>query len=800
MEHAYFGLNHQTLEAIDAEFNRHLLEVCDREVLYRLGRETLSPSDFGRFRERKLANDECVNIFVAAFNFQPKSGQLGHFGSNLGFPKPPGDFHVLTTFFYPQLENCAEAWNEISSQKVGSTEAFQAKSKHLLRWFKKVDMTSLTRLLIPVHQKAEKHWLLAVIYFKHEKITFIESWGPNQAAYRTTGDFSSVLTHQRIYENCRLLIFLLLTISPQITESDPMKDPHKWNVNMIEIPPQRNEYDCGFYLLMSIFHLLSFDSINPAGIPAVLHIHGATMAYTRLILASNLAVYMTDYEIWEAPQSSRKPATKVSPFPSSTPGSPTDTAPTITGLEPAFEFKETTPGQPKKGPDLEPGQPEPTFSPVESSVDGEDMLLPHDTDFFPLPSPLANLSPLAPLPKTPEVDLHIDNSPPSPVHQSEPPLSRILPREFDFSCRCGDHGPDGSKFANGLEVIQCERCLVWSHMSCQRFGRATGLRKTTPFFCDRCMRTELPIPSPPKAGRQRTQRIQLKAGMGALAKYGKFHYPVRLLLRLPGKQAWRVRFWRKCVYPPDVSEPNPEAAIPEGDLVDSLYGNQAARRHIRLGKYTHAHDVPVEEDVLSDFQNQPFSPRVDTILGPHLDVLFSIFSEPLEQNSHIPSVQYQAEIMNWIYNTIPHAKDHLTDWVGLPTHAHAITIVIAALNEEELRLYPDFPSQESEASQIATLWEWAWELQQHRGRVPVVDVDRECLGLFEQWMFESSDEAGLAGDEQWAWSSYRSGFEDNTKYERGPDFSDDGLSEKETPPPALKAVRIKPRPKRNAKK
>ncbi|KAJ7705174.1 hypothetical protein B0H16DRAFT_1295048 [Mycena metata] len=431
------------------------------------------------------------------------------------------------------------------------------------------------------------------------------------------------------------------------------------------------------------------------------------------------------------------------------------------------------------------------------------MLLPADEDLFTLPSPLANLSPP---PRQTELPLRIEASPPGPVVQNaEAPLSWMAPRGFDFSCRCGDHGPDGLEFARGLEVIHCEKCSTWSHVSCQRFGRAAGLPKSTPFYCDRCVRMELPIPSAPKAGRKRTQRIELKVGMGALAKYGKYHYPVRLLLRLPRRQGWRVRFWRGCAYPPDVPPPDPEKAVTEDDLVDSLYGNQAARRRIRLGKYMHAHEIPVEEDLLANFQDQPFSPRLDAILSPYIDVLFAIFSKPFEQNLHIPSVQYvlaskkkdqtipyagdlnvkeQAEIMNWFCNTIPYAKDHLTDWVGSPAHAHAITIVIAALNEKELRLHRDFPSQESEVAQTTAMWKWAWQLQQHRGRIPAVDVDRECLGLLEQWMFESSDDAGLAGDEQWgldaghhqdrwvpykglpaAWSSYRSGFEDNAKYE-----------------------------------
>ncbi|KAJ7665564.1 hypothetical protein B0H17DRAFT_951526 [Mycena rosella] len=35
--------------------------------------------------------------------------------------------------------------------------------------------------------------------------------------------------------------------------------------------------------------------------------------------------------------------------------------------------------------------------------------------------------------------------------------------------------------------------------------------------------------------------------------------------------------------------------------------------------------------------------------------------------------------------------------------------------------------------------------------VPIVntDVDLECLSLLEEWMFECTDKAGIAGDEQW---------------------------------------------------
>lgn len=227
----------------------------------------------------------------------------------------------------------------------------------------------------------------------------------------------------------------------------------------------------------------------------------------------------------------------------------------------------------------------------------------------------------------------------------------------------------------------------------------------------------------------------------------------------------------------------------------------------QLGKYTHAHEIPVEEDILDNFQQQPFTPEIDDILGPHTDTLFSIFTEPLVENAGIPRIpavnyaiasknkdptipyagdltlQDQARIMNWFYHKIPQAKDHLTLWVGCPSYAHAITLVIAARNDIEFRSDSDFPAEDSAERQLETLWAWAWSVQTTEARIPVVDVDRECLGLLEEWMFESSDEAGVAGDEQWgldaghhqdrwvpykdlppAWSFYRSGVDNEEKY------------------------------------
>lgn len=94
---------------------------------------------------------------------------------------------------------------------------------------------------------------------------------------------------------------------------------------------------------------------------------------------------------------------------------------------------------------------------------------------------------------TGKVVIEINDSPqvdgPILTKYCSPSPTQSLPDSlFSLNCRCGVVG-DGNKYyldnING-EAIQCNKCRDWSHIACQRDGRASSLKKKDPFICDNC--------------------------------------------------------------------------------------------------------------------------------------------------------------------------------------------------------------------------------------------------------------------------------------------------------------------------
>lgn len=73
-----------------------------------------------------------------------------------------------------------------------------------------------------------------------------------------------------------------------------------------------------------------------------------------------------------------------------------------------------------------------------------------------------------------------------------------------------------------------------------------------------------------------------RPGKGALARHGKYWYPVRIksCRQLGGKiTLYTVKWWRHCSFKLDTQPP---LEVGEGDLVDALYGDHKRRRMIRV--------------------------------------------------------------------------------------------------------------------------------------------------------------------------------------------------------------------------
>jgi hypothetical protein len=57
--------------------------------------------------------------------------------------------------------------------------------------------------------------------------------------------------------------------------------------------------------------------------------------------------------------------------------------------------------------------------------------------------------------------------------------------DWVYDCRCGINGPGQSHEVNE-PLVFCESCDTWSHIACQRDGRASNMSGKTPFGCDNC--------------------------------------------------------------------------------------------------------------------------------------------------------------------------------------------------------------------------------------------------------------------------------------------------------------------------
>ncbi|KAJ6461762.1 hypothetical protein C8R45DRAFT_789600, partial [Mycena sanguinolenta] len=187
------------------------------------------------------------------------------------------------------------------------------------------------------------------------------------------------------------------------------------------------------------------------------------------------------------------------------------------------------------------------------------------------------------------------------------------------------------------------------------------------------------------------------------------------------------------------------------------------------------------EDLLSDFHQVPYTEEIETALRPHATQLQALLDDPLENHQHIPAAELalanqtatgimsealraggvtsagelsivdRAGVSNWFYNNIPGAKDpiSLVRWLGRVPIAHAYTILIASRNHNSIADFIHRTPEYGRMDRQVAVFKVAWHYQRSRRRFAYADVDKECLGDFEERLFEYSEQTGQAGNQQW---------------------------------------------------
>ncbi|KAL0945746.1 hypothetical protein HGRIS_012037 [Hohenbuehelia grisea] len=165
--------------------------------------------------------------------------------------------------------------------------------------------------------------------------------------------------------------------------------------------------------------------------------------------------------------------------------------------------------------------------------------------------------------------------------------------------------------------------------------------------------------------------------------------------------------------------------------------------------YTAAIDAalrPFRDEVAALIEDPSASPELNIPARAYLKECKKPLNCPVPFTGNL-SAECAARIMNWIEAHIDESiRGHRANWLGLLGHAHAVTLVLAgSLQQPPHEMDP----QHEDARQKLLLQ--AWQLQ--RNGVPDeflhVDVDRECLDIFEKRLFDMSADAGEAGEKQW---------------------------------------------------
>jgi hypothetical protein len=182
-------------------------------------------------------------------------------------------------------------------------------------------------------------------------------------------------------------------------------------------------------------------------------------------------------------------------------------------------------------------------------------------------------------------------------------------------------------------------------------------------------------------------------------------------------------------------------------------------------------------DTIQNFMSAQPSKEIDDILKPHIASLQKLLDGPdlsecgaeaypvidyiLRSKKNIDGVgaysipfcgdilsHEYAKIAHWFSENIPGAASQVEKWLsGMPL-VHAFTLVVTHWKAGDFKKHVQAWNKEWNDSDLLKM-AWADLLISYPADSFVADVDLECLTALEARMFEDSEEAGPAGNQQW---------------------------------------------------
>nr|CAD1823889.1 unnamed protein product [Ananas comosus var. bracteatus] len=171
--------------------------------------------------------------------------------------KPKGDYHIFNTYFYKKLE---EALSRKSLVDAGVRKHMGANIhlfhgdanihfQKLRRWWKGVNIFQKAYIFLPIH--GHMHWSLIIICIPAKEdesgpiILHLDSLGlhPSSPIFNTVKRFLEEEWHH-----------VIKNVTPDLPISERVWErlPSEIQANKVAVPQQKNEYDCGLFVLYFI--------------------------------------------------------------------------------------------------------------------------------------------------------------------------------------------------------------------------------------------------------------------------------------------------------------------------------------------------------------------------------------------------------------------------------------------------------------------------------------------------------------------------------------------------------------------